>query len=180
MKEPDQNSISRRGFVLKSSAIVAASLAGKSMSQAADTSNVSASKSQTGPVCPFPHLTPTEDFYTVARGNPKPHTLTGQALEDARMTPETWRLEITADPYVEDPIIKLPGKIDKPLTLADGTALDLPTLLELGKTRSVKYIKAMQCLNIPAPLGQGLWEGVPLRDVLELCGSMLNVRRIYY
>jgi len=180
MKEPKQSPISRRGFVQKSTALVAASLAGKSMSQAADTSNVSASKSQTGSVCPFPHLTPVEDFYTVARGNPKPHTLTGQALKDARMTPDTWRLEMTADPYVEDPIIKLPAKIDKPLTLADGTALDLPTLLELGKTRSVKYIKAMQCLNIPAPLGQGLWEGVPLRDVLEFCGSMLNVRRIYY
>jgi DMSO/TMAO reductase YedYZ molybdopterin-dependent catalytic subunit len=96
------------------------------------------------------------------------------------MTPDTWRLEMTADPYVEDPIIKLPAKIDKPLTLADSTALDLPTLLESGKTRSVKYIKAMQCLNIPAPLGQGLWEVVPLRDVLEFCGSMLNVRRIYY
>jgi hypothetical protein len=38
----------------------------------------------------------------------------------------------------------------------------------------------MQCLNIAQPLGQGLWEGVPLRDVLRLCGNMTNVRRIYY
>jgi DMSO/TMAO reductase YedYZ molybdopterin-dependent catalytic subunit len=38
----------------------------------------------------------------------------------------------------------------------------------------------MQCLNIPTPLGQGLWEGVPLREVLRLCGTMRNVRRIYY
>ena len=38
----------------------------------------------------------------------------------------------------------------------------------------------MQCLNIPVPLGQGLWEGVPLREVLRLGGTMRNVRRIYY
>src|SRR5436190_6070696 len=38
----------------------------------------------------------------------------------------------------------------------------------------------MQCLNIPTPLGQGLWEGVLLRDVLRLCGTMRNVRRVYY
>ena len=38
----------------------------------------------------------------------------------------------------------------------------------------------MQCLNISEPLGQGLWEGVPLRDVLRLCGRLENVRRIYY
>jgi hypothetical protein len=38
----------------------------------------------------------------------------------------------------------------------------------------------MQCLNIDTPLGQGLWTGVPLREVLKLCGRMNNVRRIYF
>jgi hypothetical protein len=38
----------------------------------------------------------------------------------------------------------------------------------------------MQCNNIPVPLGQGLWEGVPLRDVLRLVGKVNNVRRVYY
>ena len=180
MKEKQHNTLSRRGFVLKSTAIAATTVAGGSLAHVAESSKTLAGSSASGPVCPFPHLTPAEEFYTVARGNPKPHTLTGQALADARMTPDTWRLEITADPYVEDPIVKLPAKVDKPLTLEDGTALNYHFLLELGKTRSVKYIKAMQCLNIPAPLGQGLWEGVPLRDVLGLCGSMNNVRRIYY
>ena len=49
------------------------------------------------------------------------------------------------------------------LTLADGTALDLPALIEVGRKHEVKFLKAMQCLNIPNPLGQGLWAGVPLR-----------------
>ena len=38
----------------------------------------------------------------------------------------------------------------------------------------------MQCLNIAQPLGQGLWEGVPLREVLRLVGKVSNVRRVYY
>jgi hypothetical protein len=58
--------------------------------------------------------------------------------------------------------------------------LDFSSLVELGRTRGVKFLKAMQCLNIPTPLGQGLWEGVPLREVLRLSGAMRNVRRIYY
>ncbi len=50
----------------------------------------------------------------------------------------------------------------------------------MGKKHEVHFLKAMQCLNIDTPLGQGLWTGVPLREVLKLCGKMNNVRRIYY
>lgn len=127
-----------------------------------------------------PLLTPAEEFYTVARGNPKPHTLTGEAQAKARLTPETWKLEITADPFTDPPGIKLPAELENPLTLAEGTALDLPALETMGETVGVKYLKAMQCLNIAEPLGQGLWEGVPLSQVLRLSGKMVNVRRIYY
>ncbi len=58
--------------------------------------------------------------------------------------------------------------------------MNLASLLNLGRTVGVRFLKAMQCLNIPQPLGQGLWEGVPLRDVLRLCGPMRNVRRVFY
>jgi len=131
--------------------------------------------------CPAPHplLTDADDFYDVSRGNPKPHTLTGEALTQARLTPETWRLEIIGDPFTSD-IIEEPASVTKQYRLEDNTALDLTALLELGKTHAVRYLKAMQCLNIAEPLGQGLWEGVPLREVLRLCGSLRNVRRIYY
>ena len=128
---------------------------------------------------PHPILTAGEDFYDVSRGNPKPHTLKGEALVEARLTPETWRLEMVADPMVND-LVKEPASVTKAFTLADGTALDMAALLELGKKHEVKFLKAFQCLNIAAPLGQGLWEGVPLREVLRLCGGMRNVRRIYY
>jgi DMSO/TMAO reductase YedYZ molybdopterin-dependent catalytic subunit len=119
------------------------------------------------------YLTPAADFQDVSRGNPKPYTLTGDALIKARLTPESWRLEVTADDLPKEGIKEV-AKIAKPLTL------DFAALTELGKKRGVKFLKAMQCLNIATPLGQGLWEGVPLREVLRLCEPMINVRRVYY
>ena len=127
-----------------------------------------------------PFLTPDAEFEDVSRGTPEPHSLKGAAQAAARLTPETWRLEITADPFVEEPHTKAAATLEKPLTLAGGNALDLTTLLEMGKKHEVHFLKAMQCLNIDTPLGQGLWTGVPLREVLKLCGKMNNVRRIYY
>src|SRR5262249_60899140 len=84
---------------------------------------------------------------------------------------QTWRLEVVSDGTT---------KTQRALRLADNTALDLAALLKLGRRHGVKFLKAMQCLNIPVPLGQGLWEGVPLREVLRLLGRLDNIRRVYY
>jgi DMSO/TMAO reductase YedYZ molybdopterin-dependent catalytic subunit len=117
------------------------------------------------------YLTNPDDFRDVSRGNPKPFTLKGDDLVKARLTPEAWRLEIVTDGT---------ARIGRPRQLEDGTAIDLPALLELGKTHGVSFLKAIQCLNIGQPLGQGLWEGVPLREVLKLVGKVSNVRRLYW
>ena len=116
-------------------------------------------------------LTEAADFEDVSRGDPVPHTLAGDALARARLTPETWRLEIVAEDKAE---------VARPLTLENGAALDHAALLALGQTRAVRYLKAMQCNNIALPLGQGLWEGVPLRDLVALAGPIANVRRVFY
>src|SRR5690349_17386600 len=58
-----------------------------------------------------------------ARGNPSPHSLKGDDLVNARLTPESWRLEIVGDGC----------KIEKPRKLDNGTAIDYGTLLDLGK-----------------------------------------------
>ena len=118
-----------------------------------------------------PFLTDAGAFVDVSRGNPRPHTLKGEALSKARLTSRTWRLEIVGD---GSSTVARPGRLE------DGTALDLDGLKALGKTHGVKYLKAMQCNNIPYPLGQGLWEGVPLREVLARVGKVGNVRRVYY
>jgi DMSO/TMAO reductase YedYZ molybdopterin-dependent catalytic subunit len=117
------------------------------------------------------YLTNPKQFTDVSRGNPQPHRLKGDDLVKARLTPETWRLEIVSDGSTQ---------IEKPRKLEDNTAIDLPTLRELGKKHGIRFLKAMQCLNIPQPLGQGLWEGVPLREVLKLVGKVNDIRRAYY
>jgi hypothetical protein len=101
-----------------------------------------------------------------------PHTLKGEDLFKARLTPETWRLEIVGDGV----------QIEKPRKLDDGTAIEFPTLLELGKKHGVKFLKAMQCKTFAAPQGHGLWEGVPLREVLRLLVGSVgdSVRWVYW
>jgi hypothetical protein len=67
-------------------------------------------------------LTGARDFVDVSRGNPRPHTLKGEALARARLTPRTWRLEIVSDGSSE---------VARPCRLEDGTAIDLAALEEL-------------------------------------------------
>ena len=177
--------VTRRTFVRATTVLATAALGGGFSGPVPSTGAAAASPGgmngpeAAGPVLPHPLLTPAGQFRDVSRGDPKIHSLRGDDLIRARLTPETWRLEITPD-RTPNPAIKDLAGIAKPLTIADGTALDLAALMELGRRHGVKYLKAMQCMNIPTPLGQGLWEGVPLRDVLRLCGAMRNVRRVYY
>lgn len=167
-------SLTRREFVQTASLLTSAALAGGTVSFPSATA---AAAEELVPDRPF--LTPADKFRDVSRGNPKPHSLVGNALTEARLTKETWKLEITVDGPA-NPMQKEFATVGKSFTIENGTALDFDALLELGKQYEVRFLKAMQCLNIPAPLGQGLWEGVPLREVLRLCSPLKNVRRVYY
>jgi DMSO/TMAO reductase YedYZ molybdopterin-dependent catalytic subunit len=176
---------SRRTF-LQAGSMAAAGLCGGLAAAAEETKGAGAGPMATpaggdvpAPPEPHPVLTPAGSFRDVSRGSPKPHSLTGDALTAARLTPESWRLEVVVDPFTSATVPQ-PASSQAQFRLDDDTAIDLPRLLELGKTAGVRYLKAVQCLNIPQPLGQGLWEGVPLREVLRLCGPLSNVRRVYY
>jgi len=116
-------------------------------------------------------ITKEKDFDDVSRGDPLPHTLRGEALVRARLTLDTCRLEIDAEDKAE---------IQTPLTIEKGNALDYAALTELGRTKAIRYFKALQCNNIARPLGQGLWEGVAVRNLLKACGDVANVRRVFY
>lgn len=119
------------------------------------------------------YLTPPDEFRDVSRGNPKPHSLPEEKRAEVGLTRDTWRLEVASDP--ENPV-----RLHSPLTREDGTALDFAGLLELGKKHAVRFPKVMTCLNIGCPLGMGVWEGVPLREVLWLTGPREDVRRVFY
>jgi DMSO/TMAO reductase YedYZ molybdopterin-dependent catalytic subunit len=122
---------------------------------------------------PDPYFTPNEDFRDVSRGKPLPHSLPEEKLREVGLTRETWKLEVISDP-------DRPAKLGKSLTKADGTAFNFAALLKLGEEHTVRFPKVMTCLNLGCPLGMGLWEGVPLREVVWLTRPRENLRRVFY
>jgi len=120
-----------------------------------------------------PFFTPPEAFQDVSRGKPLPHSIPEEKRKEVGLTRETWRLEVISDK-------ENPAKLGKQFTKADGTAIDFETLLKLGEKHAVRFAKVMTCLNIGCPLGMGIWEGVPLREVVWLTKPREDVRRVIY
>lgn len=119
------------------------------------------------------YLTPDERFYDVSRGTPLPHSLPDDKKREVGLTRDTWQLEVIADP---DNPVKLRG----PLLKSNGTALKFADLLQLAEKHAVRFPKIMTCLNLGCPLGMGIWEGVPLREVIWLAKPRDDVRRVFY
>lgn len=120
-----------------------------------------------------PYFTAPADFGDVSRGSPLPHKLPDAKKREVGMHRDTWQLEVVSDP-------DNPATLGKPLTKKAGTAIDFAALMELAKTKAVRFPKIMTCLNLGCPLGMGVWEGVPLRDVLWLAQPKANWRRVFY
>ena len=120
-----------------------------------------------------PYFTPSEDFRDVSRGKPLPHSLAEDKKREVGLTRDTWKLEVISDP-------DYPATLGKQLTKENGTAIDFDALLKLGERHAVRFPKVMTCLNIGCPLGMGLWEGVPLREVIWLTQPSENLRRVFY
>jgi Oxidoreductase molybdopterin binding domain. len=119
------------------------------------------------------YLTLEKDFGNVERGNPLPWTLPEPKLREIGMTRDTWKLEVGPDTATG-------AKVENPLTKERGNALDFAGLLKLAETRRVRFLKVMTCNNLNAPLGMGLWEGVPLRDVIWMTRPVSDIRRVFY
>lgn len=119
------------------------------------------------------YLTPPQKFQDVSRGKPLPHSLPEEKKREVGLTRETWQLEVVSDADHAD-------TIRKPLTKAGGTALDFAALLRLAEKHAVRFAKVMTCLNLGCPLGMGIWEGVPLREVVWLTQPRDTLRRVFY
>jgi len=120
-----------------------------------------------------PYFTAAAKFQDVSRGNPVPHRLPETKRQEVGLTRDSWFLEIASDP-------ENPTTLAQSFTREKKTALDFQTLLKLGETNGVRFAKVMTCLNIGCPLGMGVWEGVPLRDLVWLAKPSANLRRIFY
>jgi hypothetical protein len=119
------------------------------------------------------YLTPIERARILGRGNPPPSKLPPEKLREAGLHPETWFLEVVADPETN-------ADIERPLSRQSGNALDWAGLMKLAETRAVRYMHVTSCTNIADPLHMSLWEGVPLRDIIWMARPKANVRRAYY
>ena len=119
------------------------------------------------------YLTPADEFETIERGNPLPYKLPREKRLEIGMERETWKLNVVPDPESN-------SEIENPLSRANNNALDFKTLMSLAENKSVKFMKVMTCNNLSTPLGMGLWEGVPLRDVIWLAKPKENIRRVFY
>jgi hypothetical protein len=161
--------VSRR-FFLK---LGAAGLAAWQFSPLAAASDESGKALLAGELGKLEYLTKWDDFRLIERGEPLPYTHPIEKLQEVGLTQETWKLDVVSDP-------EAPAKLDNPLSRELGTALDWQGLMKLAETRAVRYLKVMTCNNIDSPLGMGLWEGVPLRDVIWLAKPVENVRRVFY
>jgi len=120
-----------------------------------------------------PYFTAHDEFRDVSRGKPLPHSLSDEQKVKAGLTRETWKLEVISDP-------ENPAKIGHALTKKEGSALDFTALMKLAEKHAVRFAKTMTCLNIGCPLGTGIWEGVPLREVIWLTEPRENLRRVFY
>ncbi|MBI1312001.1 molybdopterin-dependent oxidoreductase [bacterium] len=118
-------------------------------------------------------LTLPDDFRDVSRGKPLPHSLPDERKAEVGLTRESWRLEVVSDP-------DNPARLRSPLSIEDGTALDFAGLMKLAEQYAVRFAKVMTCLNIGCPLGTGIWEGVPLREVVWRAQPTENLRRVFY
>jgi len=119
------------------------------------------------------YLTREEDFVNYGRGEPPPHELPPERLREVGLTRETWQLEVVPDGESD-------AKVERSLSKAAGTALDWDGLMKLAEKYAVRFLGVMSCTNGSRPCGMGLWEGVPLREVVWLARPTGNVRRVFY
>ena len=119
------------------------------------------------------YLTREEDFISYGRGEPPPYELPPEKLREVGLTRQTWQLEVVPDPDSD-------AKVERALTKATGTALDWDGLMKLAEKHAVRFLNVMSCTNGQRPCGMGLWEGVPLREVVWLARATGNVRRVFY
>ncbi len=120
-----------------------------------------------------PYFTPPKDFRDVSRGKPLPHSLPDAKKREVGLTRETWKVEVVSDPAN-------PATLGKQLTKEAGTALDFAALMRLADKHAVRFPKVMTCLNMGCTLGMGIWEGVPLRELIGLTRPRENLRRVFY
>lgn len=111
------------------------------------------------------YLTREEDFTTYGRGDPPPHKLPPEKRPEVGLTRETWQLEVVPDPESN-------SKVERPLSKAEGTALNWDGLMKLAQKHAVRYMSVTTCTNGRFPCGMGLWAEIKCFNVRRLDNSL--------
>ena len=119
------------------------------------------------------YLTPADKFIVQRRGKPVLTEISSDKLAAIGLTRETWNLEIIPDPESN-------AEIGNPLSKEKGNAFNWEDLMKLAEKHAVRFLHVLTCTNAPKPYGMGLWEGVPLREILWKVKPKQNIRRIFY
>lgn len=108
-----------------------------------------------------------------AKFKPHPADIPPDQLRDLGLDPATWQLEIL-------PAEKTKAQVGNPLSKETGTALTYAALLKMGETKAVRFLAGRVCTFGGNVTRVGMWEGVPLRDVIALAKPGENIRRVFY
>lgn len=119
------------------------------------------------------YLTPADKFVVQRRGQPVLSEIPDDKLAAIALTMETWKMEIVPDPESN-------SEIGNPLTIEKGNAIGWSDLMKLAEKKAVRYLHLLTCTNVVRPYGMGLWEGVPLREVIWMAEPKQNIRRIFF
>ncbi len=168
MRAAESRGLSRRGF-LGAAALGAASAGRATVSVTAADGEAALAAA----VAKLSYLTPIEAFRTFVREKPRIDELPPEKLAAAGLQADTWRLEVVPD-------LESGAKVERPLSKERGTALTWQDLQALAERHAVRFLGLLACTNMDGPCGMGLWEGVPLREVLWRAQPAGNVRRVYY
>ena len=166
----EHTDVTRRHFLQMGAAGAAALAASRLWAQAGQGQ---ANQLLSDAISKLEYLTREEDFITFFREKPPPHTLPLEKLREVGLVRETWQLEVLPDPDSN-------AQVERPLSKASDTALDWDGLMKLAEKHAVRFMSVLSCTNGRSPFGMGLWEGVPLREVVWLARPTGNVRRVFY
>ncbi len=119
------------------------------------------------------YLTPPSRAFILDKGKAGVGKLSVEELRPLRLTPDTWALEVIADPASN-------SVVEHPLSQALGNALTWDALMQLAQKHAIRFMHVTTCTNGQDPFHMTLWEGVPLRDVIAMVKPKDNVRRVYY
>jgi DMSO/TMAO reductase YedYZ molybdopterin-dependent catalytic subunit len=116
-----------------------------------------------------------------AKFKPHPAELPADQLRDLGLDQTTWALEVL--PGGKPQLAwadKSDPQVHHPLSKSAGTAVTFAMLMNMAQTRAVRFLAGRCCLFDGGPTHVGLWEGVPLRDVIALAKPGDNIRRVFY